>query len=109
MRNGYKHDGFFIDTGLLRDHVSKLQNQRKIAERLRENLQAMQRVAEPETFAQYKAVLRDVELLCEYFTRMARVLDHTGDEAVVLSREMAAMIEEDTAQTKRIISNTFML
>lgn len=109
MRNGYKHDGFFIDTGLLRDHVSKLQNQRKIAERLRESLQAMQRVAKPETFAQYKAVLHDVELLCEYFTRMARVLNNTGDKAVVLSREIAAIIEEDAAQTRYISSNTFML
>lgn len=109
MRNGYKNDGFFIDTGLLRDHVSKLQNQRKIAEKLRESLWAMQCVAEPETFAQYKAVLRDVELLCEYFTRMAQALDNTGDEAVVLSREIAAMITEDTAQTRYISSNTFML
>lgn len=109
MRKGHKHDGFFLDTGLLRDHVSKLQNQQKIAEGLRENLQAMQRVADPETYVQYKVVLRDVDLLCEYLTGMARALDNTGDEAVVLSREIAAMITDDTVQTRYISSNTFML
>ena len=109
MRKGYSHGGLFVDTGLLRDHVSKLQNQRKIAERLRESLRAMQCISEPERLGQYKAVLRDVDQLCEYLTRMARLLDNAGDEAVVLSREIAAIIEEDAAQTRYISSNTFML
>ena len=109
MRKGYKSDGFFLDTGLLRDHVSKLQRQRKTAEQLRETIRQMQRVAEPETVAQYKAVLRDVDLLCAYFTRMAQALTQTGDEAVVLSREIAAMLEEDTAQTHHTVTNSIML
>lgn len=107
MRN--KHDGLFIDTGLLRDHVSKLNSQRKIAERLRYNLQAMRRAADPETSNQYKAVLRDVDRLCEYLTRMARVLNNTGDEAVMLSREMAALLIDDTEHIRQVSSNTLML
>ena len=109
MRKGHKYDGFFLDAGLLRDHVSKLQNQRKIAERLRENLLAMQRVADPETFAQYTAVLRDVDLLCEYLTCMARALDNTGDKAVTLNREITAIIIEDAAHTRNVASHALML
>lgn len=109
MRNGYKNDGFFIDTGLLRDHVSKLKNQRKIAEKLRESIQAMQRVAKPETFVQYKAVLREVDLLCEYLTRMVRALDHTGEKAVELSSKLTAMLVDDIEQTRHITSNELML
>ena len=109
MRKGYNYDDLFVDTGLLRDHVSKLQKQRKIAERLRESLQVMQRISEPEKFGQYKAVLRDVDQLCEYLTRMARLLDNAGDEAVALSCEIGTMLADDAAHTRHVVSNTLML
>lgn len=109
MRKEYNQDGLFVDTGLLRDHVSKLQNENKIAERLRESLEAMQSISDPSAFGQYKSVLRDVDQLCEYLTRMARLLDNTGDEAVQLSHEIGKLIEDDAAYTNHISSKTFML
>lgn len=109
MRKGHNHEGLFVDTGLLRDHVSKLQKQRKIAERLRESLQAMRNLSDPEAFGKYSSVLRDVDQLCEYLTRMARLLDNTGDEAVQLSQEIGRLIQEDADYTRHIAEKAIML
>jgi len=109
LSKGCIPNGVFVDTGLLRDHVSKLQNERKMAERLRENLMAMQNSSDPETVVQYRSVLNDVDQLCAYFTRMARLLDNVGDEAVTLSRKIATLIEKDAEQTRHASSRLFML
>lgn len=109
MSKGFNQNGVFIDTGLLRDHVSKLRKERKLAERLRESLLAMRNCSDPAAFSQFYPVLRDVDQLCEYLERMARLLDNAGDEAIQLSHEIGQLIEDDAAQTRYVSSNAFML
>ena len=102
-------DGTFVDTGLLRDHVSRLREQKKTARALYDNVAAMKRCSDPLEAAQYNPVLRDIERLIEYFDRMARVLSDAGDDAVRMSEMLGGMIEDQTAQTYHISSRTFML
>lgn len=109
MSRNHSQDGVFLDTGLLRDHVSKLREERKLALRLREAVVSMRMVSDPTVAYQYNSVLRDIDQLIEYFGRMAKLLDDVDDEAVALSLRLRAIIEEDTESAHRTIERAILL
>ena len=109
MIKGSRHTGLFVDTGLLRDHVSKLREEKKMANRLYENLNAMRNADDPSVAYKYNSALRDTQRLAEYFSRMAEVFARIEDDAVELKNELGAMIKDDTAQLHNTVNNTFML
>ena len=102
-------DDLFVDTRLLRDHVTKLREEKKIALELYENIVAMKKLSDPNVSYQYNAILRDVEQLIEYFEAMARSLDLVVDEAVVLSHKSEDSILSDTEETRKKITDEFFL
>ena len=109
MRKGYNTTGTFIDTGLLRDHVSKLRSEKKIAVQLRESIVAMRNSSDGTNYASYNSALRDVNQLIEYLDRMARLLAEAECQATQISYETARQIDENIAETRRVSSGTFML
>ncbi len=109
MSKGGNYGGTFVDTGLLRDHVSKLRREKNIVSELYANVRAMRNLSDPTISYQYNSILRDIEQMIEYFERMASVLAHVDDEAVQLSLELRNLIESDTENTHRTISKTIML
>ena len=98
-----------MDTGLLRNHISKLREEKKLASRLYENIAVMKTVADPMVAYQYDSVLRDIEQVIEYFNAMANQLAHIADEAVQLSQELRDMIEDSTDLSQHITSKNFVL
>ena len=109
MSRHFNRDDLFVDTELLRDHVSKLREKKKIATKLYENVRGMRRSDEPENAYRYNSLLREIEQLIEYFDRMAAYLSDMSDDAVELSRKMGNLIEENTEYTRYIISDNYML
>lgn len=109
MSKGYNANETYVDTGLLRDHVSKLREEKKLAMRLRDGIVAMRNNSDSAAFGEFYPILRDLDMMIEYFERMARVLAVTESEAVQLSRELGNEIEENTAQTQHRSSSSFML
>lgn len=109
MSKRHNGDSLFIDTGWLRDHISKLREQKKLASRLYDNVLAMKHAGDPTEAYRYDPILRDIELLIEYFGRMATVLSRTDDEAVKLSAELGDLIQTGTEQTKHTIEQNFSL
>lgn len=109
MRKRLKRDHTYVDTGYLRDHVSKLREERKIAVRLYDNVAAMKRCDDPNKAYQYNSILRDINQMIQYFDRMSSILSNVCDDAVHLSHELGNIIENDTERTRRITSDTFML
>ena len=109
MSKNRNKDALFVDTRFLRDHVSKLQEQKKLASRLYENVAAMKQADNPIVAYKYDPVLRDIRKLIDYFGRMADLLAEVDDDAIILSHRLAAMLEADSEQTQHTISNTFML
>lgn len=103
------NNGLYVDTGLLRDHISKLQKEKKIASRLHENIVAMKTVADPMLAYQCDLVLRDIEQIIEYFNAMGNQLTHTVDEAVLLSDELRGIIVDSTDLSQRIAAENFTL
>lgn len=109
MSYGSDKGGLFVDTGLLRDHVSKLQQEKKKALSLYENVAAMKALSKPEEAYRYDPILRDINELIEYFTRMANALAYTEDEAVQLGHDIARIIEEGTDETKAKVKREILL
>ena len=109
MSKDFNNDALFVDTGCLRDHVSKLREEKKLAARLYENVLVLRRLSDPSTSYQYNSILRDVNQMIEYFERMASVLNRIDDEAIRLSREIKHTIEEDTEATRYITAKELML
>lgn len=108
MSSGYGKGGLFVDTGLLRDHVSKLRERKKTATRLYETVVAMKRMDDPGVAHRYNSVLREIQQLIEYFDRMAALLDNVSDDAVELSHRIESLLENSTDYTRRTISENFL-
>ena len=103
------HNGLYVDTGLLRDHVSKLREEKKLASRLYENVLVMKTMADPMVAYRFDSLLRDIGQLIEYFDAMANQLAHIDDEAVQLSYRLRDMIEDSTDLNRQITEKTFVL
>ena len=103
------HNSLYVDTGLLRDHISKLRERRKTAVRLYANVREMRKYSSPDDAYKYNSLLRDIERMIAYFEKMEKVLCSAADEAEYLSRKVGHMIEEDTFRSRRVVKNTFML
>lgn len=109
MSKGYNANGLYVDTGLLRDHVSKLQSEKKLASRLYQNIVFMKNLADPMVAHRYDSLLRDIKQLIEYFDAMSDQLARTADEATRLSYELRYEIKDSTELSQRIISKSFLL
>lgn len=109
MRKGYNTNDTFIDAGLLRDHVSKLRSEKKMATRLRESIRAMQQCRGEYADSKYYSALHDVDMLIEYLERMARLLAEAEERAIQISRETNVIITDRTDETRNVSSHSFML
>ena len=103
------NSGLYVDTGLLRDHISKLREEKKLASRLYENIAVMKITASPMVAHQYDSLLRDVEKMIDYFDAIANQLDHIDDEAITLSYKLRSIIKDSTEQSQRITSENLVL
>ena len=108
MSKGYNND-LYVDVGLLRDHISKLQEEKKLASRLYESVAVMKTVADPVVAEEYDLVLRNIEQMIEYFRRMENMLAHIHDEAVELSHELRGIIEDSTNMGQYITAENVVL
>lgn len=109
MRKGYNTNGTFIDTGLLRDHVSKLRAEKKMATRLRESIIAMQQCSDEYAGSKFHSALYDADMLIEYLERMARLLAEAEERVIQISRETDVMITDRADETRHVSSHSFML
>ena len=109
MSKGIRQNGVFLDAGLLRNHVSKLREEKRTASQLRANVAAMKNCCDPAETAIYKPILRDIEQLIEYLDSMANVLSLAGDDAVQMSHMLGGLINDDSEQVGHTMSENFML
>ena len=109
MSKDYNKNGLYVDTGLLRDHISKLREEKKLASRLFENIAFMKAFADPAVAHQYDLALRDIDRMIEYFDAMTNRLADVCDEATLLSGELRGMIEDSTDLSRRIVAESIML
>lgn len=109
MSKAYHKNGLYVDTGLLRDHISKLQEEKNLAYRLYEEIAVMKIAADPTAVYRYDSVLRDIAQMIEYFNTMANLLTRVDDEAVQLSKELRGVIKDSTELNQHIVAEKFVL
>lgn len=97
---------YFFDTRSLRDHVSEVQEERRVAQRLRDAVAFTRDNSDPSLRGEYNHVIYSVEKVQRYFLKMAEVLDDTASETVRVSRAIQNAVRESTdrlnAENKKI-------
>lgn len=109
MSKNHNKNGLYVDTGLLRDHISRLREEKKLASRLYDNVVVMKMTADPTVAYQYDSVLRDIDQVIEYFNTMANQLAYINDEAILLGQELRGLIEDSTDISQHITAKNFVL
>lgn len=109
MSNYVDSNAFFVDTRYLRDQVSELLDEKKIALQLYEHIDRMKKLDDPTLYQKYDSVLSNIEQLVCYFQKMAESLEHIEQDAVNLSCVIGEIINDETEKVKVITSESFML
>lgn len=102
-------NAFFVDTRYLRDHVSALLDEKKIALQLYEQIKSMKNLDEPFLYQKYNLVMNDIDQLVGYFQKMAESLEYIEQEAIKLSGSLREIINEDAVKVNIAVSESFML
>ena len=100
---------FYLNTRLLRDHVSEVQDERRTAQRLKEAVRMTRDLGNPAAAGQYRRILESVDSLEGYFGRMANALETISDKGYQMYTRIGRMIEDDTDRTRSENNKRFML
>lgn len=99
---------YYVDTGLLRDHVSDLREERRIAQSLYEAVKLVKDTGDPLLWQEYGRILNAIEELQRYFGKMIDVLDDVAFDATKLYQELGMGIQQSTDQIQAL-NNKMML
>jgi len=97
-----------VDTRLLRDHVSEVLEEKRLAQRLYSRVEQLRATSEDSQKIQYTRILNRIELLIEYYQRMADALDYVGDEAIMLYQKNAELLRRGNDEARYTVSRTFL-
>lgn len=86
----------FLDTVLLRQHVAEIEQERRTAQRLYDQLEAAKALCAPEDQERYHRLLDDVQGLVRYFRAMANVVDDISTNAELTSIKIGQLIQNTT-------------
>lgn len=97
-----------IDTRLLRDQVSAILEEKRIAQQLLRKVEMLKSTGDDSTSIQLQAIISKVQNLVRYYEKMAGVLEDVGDEAVRLSRFFTQLIRDERDESNNSISHRFL-
>ena len=88
--------------------MSEVLEERRLAQRLYDSVNQLKASSEESAKYRYNQILSRIEILIEYYRRMADALDYVGDEAVMLYRESTGLLQSDTDSARHVVSGTFL-
>lgn len=103
------NDGLFLNTRLLREHVSEIKEERKTVLRLRESVNMIRNLSDPVMHAQINRILSDIDKERVYFEKMADAFEDIEYNALQCSRKISTLIASDTEYAETIVDDTFFL
>jgi len=98
-----------VDTGLLREHVSVVLEEKRIAMELQSHVETLMRISGDSARPQYQSILNRIENLVLYYQKMADALETVGEDAVMLHREIASKLRDDNDEATHVVSQHLML
>jgi len=100
-------DPIYLDTRLLRNQVSTLQDERKTAQRLRESVLTAKNLSDPAMYPYYNRVLNEINELIQYFGKMGEALEGIEQDAFSLQKSIKSLVQTGTDQTADTVNKTF--
>lgn len=101
-------ESIHIDTGLLREQVSVVREEKRIALELQSQVEKLKRTGDESSVAYYNDLLDRIEILVQYYGRMSDALETVGDDAVLLYRNLAQTLEDEKDAAKDTINHVFL-
>lgn len=86
--------GFYADTLQLLQHSVELQEQKRMAAQLYEQLLMARRIADPAEFSCYDPLIQKTQELVYYFASMSDTIEKISTELEQLSVKIGAMFED---------------
>lgn len=87
-------NGFYADTLRLRQHSIGLQEQKRTAQLLHEQLRLAQSVCAPADVPVYARLTEQAEKLVHYFDEMSKTVENMGEQLEQLSLKIKTMLKE---------------
>lgn len=97
-----------INTRLLQDHVSVVMEEKRTAQQLYSQVEALKRISDDSTLYQYNRILNRIEILIQYYQKMAEALESVSEGAMSLYRQTLGILRNDADEAKNVVSNTFL-
>lgn len=97
-----------IDTRLLRDQVSAVHSEKRIAQQLYSNVQTLISISDEMLRAEYRTILPKVDKLVRYYQSMEDALDEIADKACELSAQISGLLRDETDIAKAIGTEVFL-
>ena len=97
-----------IDTGLLRDQVSVIQEEKRVAQQLYDKVEMLKNLSEDGVRAQYQSILGRIDKMVQYYSKMAEAMEYVTDEALNLHRQLENLVHDDTVNADNDISKRFL-
>lgn len=97
-----------LDTGLLRNHVSVVMDEKRTALQLYSTLNTAKRLSSPDMQSRFNGLLSQIENLAAYFGEMATSLDSICDEAIELKRQLDKLIEDDSDAARKLLPDIIL-
>lgn len=93
-------NGFYADTLQLLQHSIEIQQQKRTAQLLYEQLSMARKIAAPVDVPYYDKLLAQTDGLVRYFTAMSETVENMSMELEQLSLKIGAMLEENAYWNK---------
>lgn len=88
-------NGFYADTLRLRQHSIGLQEQKRIAQLLYEQLRMAQGVCGPADVPVYGGLMEQAQKLVHYFDEMSKTVEDMGNQLEQLSLKIRTLLREN--------------
>lgn len=94
----------YLDTGLLRQHATDLQNARRKAQLLQEQLRQASAILETKGSSGLRAAVTNAGNLAEYYRKLSDALEGLCDDCEQLVARGGRALDENTAKTNAMLS-----
>lgn len=95
-------EGVRIDIRLLRDYMSAVVEEKRLAQQLYSKVEGLCRMCDDSEKTRYYKLLRDVEVLLVYYARLEDSLQNVELNTIAIHNEITARLRDETDEVKRM-------
>lgn len=98
-------EGVRIDLRLLRDYMSAVLKEKRLAQELYSKVEGVSRFSDDSSRLQYRKILSRIENLIHFYQRLGETLQGVEENTIAIHREIMTRLREETDEGKRVLPN----